>query len=253
MALSEVLAASAVETLRSRRLRGAQRAAGLVVVTARLIVEGLAEPDAPARTLAFRAQRTARRLLDLHGVDVRWAGPMPVAPAVLVTNHVSYLDPLVIASVAPCIAIAKQESRRWPLIGAGLRALGVVFVRRGNAHSGAVALRRAKRAVERGAMVLNFPEGTTGDGRALAPFCRGIFGLAALAGVPVVPAHLAYDDERVHWFGDQKFLPHYRTLCRTARIHARLRFGAPIAVHAGDDPREIAHRSRAVVAALDHA
>jgi 1-acyl-sn-glycerol-3-phosphate acyltransferase len=250
MAQSEILSAKAAETFGLRELRGARRAMGLVLITAGLVAEGLVEPIALPRALAHRAQRTARRLLDLHGVDVRCADPPPRAPAILVSNHLSYLDPLVIAAVAPCISIAKQETNGWPLIGAGLRALGVVFVRRGDAHSGAVALRRAKRAVESGAMALNFPEGTTGDGSALAPFCRGIFGLAALTGVPVVPAHVSYDDPRVRWFGDEKFVPHYRELSRIARIDARIRFGAPITVQSDDDPRVIADRARGVVATL---
>jgi 1-acyl-sn-glycerol-3-phosphate acyltransferase len=250
MAQSEVISAGAAETQGLRQFRSARRAWGLILTTARLIAEGLGEPVAPPPALALRAQRTARRLLELHGVDVRCAGTMPRAPAVLVSNHLSYLDPLVIASVAPCVSIAKEEASGWPLIGAGLRALGVLFVRRGDAHSGAVALRRAKRALERGAMVLNFPEGTTGDGHSLGPFCRGVFGLAALAGVPVVPAYVSYDDDRILWFGDQKFVPHYRRLSATARMHARIRFGAPIAVEPYDDPRVIANRARAIVAAL---
>jgi lyso-ornithine lipid O-acyltransferase len=231
-------------------LQRARRAAGLVVTTATLVVEGHVDRDASAAAIARRAERTARRLLTIHGVTVTAAGETPRAPAVLVTNHVSYLDPLVVAAVAPCIAIAKGEAERWPLIGAGLRALGVVFVQRGDAHSGAVALRRARRALEGGAIVLNFPEGTTGTGGAVAPFRRGIFGLARMAGVPVVPAHVSYDDDRVPWIGGQAFAPHYWRLSRTARIGARVRFGEPWTVGACDDPGAVAARARAAVIAL---
>ncbi len=229
-------------------LRSARRAAGLFVTTARLIVEGRVELDAPG--LAVRAQRTARALLRVHGVDLRCSGPTPRPPAILVANHISYLDPLVIAAVVPCIAIAKGEVRSWPLFGAGLRALGVVFVRRGDAHSGAVALRRTWRALDRGAMVLNFPEGTTSDGHAVAPFRRGIFGLAAMAGVEVVPAHVSYDDDRVAWFGGQTLAPHYWELSRVASVRARVRFARPIAADASEDPRSVAARVREVVAGL---
>jgi 1-acyl-sn-glycerol-3-phosphate acyltransferase len=229
---------------------GARRALGLLLTTARLVVEGRVEHDAPPPALARRAQRTAHTLLAIHGVDVRRKGPLPAPPAVLVTNHVSYLDPLVVAAAAPCIAIAKGEAQSWPLIGSGLRALGVVFVRRGDVHSGAIALRRTWRALDCGAMVLNFPEGTTGDGRAVAPFHRGIFGLAGLAGVPVVPAYIAYDDERVPWFGGQAFAPHYWKLSRAVRVIASVRFGPPIEVGSADDPSDVAARARSVVSAL---
>jgi 1-acyl-sn-glycerol-3-phosphate acyltransferase len=229
-------------------LRSARRAVGLLLTTARLVVEGGVELEAPE--MARRAQRTARTLLAVHGVEVRHSGPAPRPPAILVTNHVSYLDPLVIAAVAPCIAIAKGEVRHWPLFGAGLRALGVVFVRRGDVHSGAIALRRTWRALDRGAMVLNFPEGTTSDGRSIAPFRRGIFGLAGLARVEVVPAHVSYDDDRVPWFGGQTLAPHYWKLSRATGVRARVRFGEPITVRASDDPQAVAAGARAIVAGL---
>jgi lyso-ornithine lipid O-acyltransferase len=233
-----------------RELRGARRVVGLVLTTARLVVEGSVQRDVPVGAVARRAQRTARTLLSIHGVEVRLAGATPGPPAILVTNHVSYLDPLVVAAVAPCISIAKGEARGWPLIGRGLRALGVVFVRRGDVHSGAVALRKAWRALDSGAMVLNFPEGTTSDGRTVAPFQGGIFGLAGMAGVAVVPAHISYDDDRVPWSGGQTFAPHYWRLSRAARLRASVRFGEPIAVDASDDPRAVAARARAIVAGL---
>lgn len=232
----------------SAELRSARRTVELLVTTARLAVEARVELDAAG--LAGRAQRTARALLSAHGVEIACTGPLPTAPAIMVTNHVSYLDPLVIAALAPCIAVAKGEIRGWPLFGAGLRALGVVFVRRGDVHSGAVALRRLWRALDRGAMVLNFPEGTTSDGRDVGPFHRGVFGLAAMAGVQIVPGSVSYDDDRVPWFGGETLAPHYRRLSRASGLRARIRFGEPIIVQRSDDPREMAAHARDVVVAL---
>jgi 1-acyl-sn-glycerol-3-phosphate acyltransferase len=244
------LAARGAREMGSRELRGVRRALGLALTTAQLVVEGRIEHDLPAPAIARRAQRTARTLLELHGVDVHSAGSVPAPPAILVSNHVSYLDPLVFASVAPCLAIAKGETQGWPLLGPGLRALGVVFVRRGDPHSGAIALRQACRALDCGAMVLNFPEGTTSDGRAVARFQRGIFGLARIARVSVVPACVSYDDDRIAWFGGQAFAPHYWRLSRAARTVVRVVFGEPITVNESDDPGIIAARARTVVTSL---
>jgi len=163
---------------------------------------------------------------------------------------VSYLDPLVVSSVAPCISIAKDETESWPLIGRGLRSLGVLFVRRGDAYSGARALRRARRALGQGAIVLNFPEGTTSDGRTVGPFRRGIFGLARLAGVPIVPLHVAYDHPGVPWYGGQTLAPHYLRLARVPRVEARVRFAAPVFAAPSEDPFMTAARTREIVSAL---
>jgi 1-acyl-sn-glycerol-3-phosphate acyltransferase len=226
------------------------RAFGFAGAVTRAVIEDGFEPTPSARGLARRAMRTAGTILRVHGVDVRASGPKPQGPCVVVANHVSYLDPLVVCAVVPCIAIAKGETRAWPLIGRGLAALGVVFVQRGDVTSGAVALRRAGRALSQGAAVLNFPEGTTSDGRELNPFRRGIFGLARIARVPIVPARVAYDDNRVPWFGGQTFAPHYWRLAGVERVGALVRFAPPLAAENGEDADALARRAHAAIDAL---
>ncbi|HEY3819298.1 MAG TPA: lysophospholipid acyltransferase family protein [Polyangiaceae bacterium] len=226
------------------------RAIGLAGAVTRLVVEAEMEPRVTACHLARRAMRTARTILHVHGVDVVARGPEPRGACVIVANHLSYIDPLVVAAVTPCVAIAKGETRGWPLIGRGLAALGVIFVQRGDPYSGATALRAAHRAVREGATVLNFPEGTTSDGRDVGPFRRGIFGLAFLAGVPVVPARVSYDDERVPWFGGQTFAPHYWRLAGAERVGARVSFGAAIQPRAHERADDLARRARDAITEL---
>jgi 1-acyl-sn-glycerol-3-phosphate acyltransferase len=123
-------------------------------------------------------------------------------------------------------------------------------VKRGDARSGALVLRGALRALRRGTAVLNFPEGTTSDGASVGPFRPGVFGLARLAGVPVVPARIMYDDTRVHWFGGTAFAPHYARLGRIPALTATIDFGRPIPVGPEDDPAAVASVARDVVASL---
>jgi 1-acyl-sn-glycerol-3-phosphate acyltransferase len=105
----------------------------------------------------------------------------------------------------------------------------VVFVRRGDAWSGARALRHGLRALTAGVSVLGFPEGTTTYGDTVLPFKRGLFGLARLAGVPVVPIALRYSEPEVCWVGDEWFLPHYvRTAMRPITM-VDITIGQPIA------------------------
>jgi 1-acyl-sn-glycerol-3-phosphate acyltransferase len=246
--------AAAVGAPPEERIRAAVRAFGLAAIVARLVVVARAVGAPSPGAFAERAQRTARAILALHGVDVRTSGCPPAGPVILVANHVSYLDPLVVSSVVPCISIAKGETAQWPLIGRGLQALGVVFVRRGDAHNGAVALRRAWRALRAGAPVLNFPEGTTSDGRDVGSFRRGCFGLARLAGVPVVPTRIVYEDERVPWYGGQTFMPHYWRVARVPSVVARVCFGEALSARevaaAVDRDEAFACLARAAVAAL---
>jgi 1-acyl-sn-glycerol-3-phosphate acyltransferase len=227
----------------------ARRSAALVKTIGRMIIEASLRESSPIE-FADRAQRTARAILKSHGVEVRRIGNAAGGPSLIVSNHVSYLDALVVASLIPCIAIAKAETAQWPLFGAGLRALGVLFVVRDDVASGAVALRNALRALGRGASVLNFPEGTTTNGSEIGMFRRGSFGLARLAGVPIVPVRITYDDDRVPWFGGQEFGPHYLRLARSPGVVARAHFGEPMVVSGADDPADLAARARGIVSAL---
>jgi 1-acyl-sn-glycerol-3-phosphate acyltransferase len=222
------------------------RCVTLVTAIRGAVAEAAHRPSSPAE-FAARAQRTARIILGSHGVAVRGVGPIPQVPCLVVSNHVSYLDALVIASLIPCIAIAKAETSRWPLFGAGLRALGVVFVARSDPASGAVALRTALRVLRNGGSVLNFPEGTTTDGRAVGAFRRGSFGLARLARVPIVPARIVYDDDRVPWFGGQKFGPHYARLARVPLVTTLVRFGEALMPNGSDDAADLAIRARGII------
>jgi 1-acyl-sn-glycerol-3-phosphate acyltransferase len=234
----------------SPSLRAVRRSASLVGIIGRLLTSASAEGPVQPDVHAERAARTARTILRVHGVDVRTSGPVPEGPFVVVSNHVSYLDPLLVSSVVPCISIAKGETSAWPLVGPGLRALGVVFVRRGDPHSGAQALRHAWRALRSRVSVLNFPEGTTSDGHSVGPFQRGVFGLAALADTPILPVRIAFEDERVPWFGGATFAPHYWKLAGVERVTAQVRIGPAIGARRGDDARALARRVRDIVASL---
>ena len=86
------------------------------------------------RTIGVRMGTRMRLHVEVHG-------PVPCKPSVLVANHMSYLDPIAIGSVLPLSAVAKSEITRWPAVGLAIEELGVVFVRRGDAMSGALALR----------------------------------------------------------------------------------------------------------------
>lgn len=203
-----------------------------------------------ARERALLLRDAARRVLELHGVRVEAAGPLPLGPAMLVANHVSWLDPLVVAGLLPCAPVSKMEVARWPVVGAIARELGVVFVSRGDARAGAVALRAAGEALARGVNVLNFPEGTTTDGHEVLPFRAGMFGLAVRLGIPVVPLAIRYDPASLAWVADQTFLPHYLAFAARRRARVRVRLGTPVVPRPDERSTELARTTHAAVTRL---
>jgi 1-acyl-sn-glycerol-3-phosphate acyltransferase len=197
-----------------------------------------------ARERALVLRDASRRVLDLHGLAVEATGAIPLGPALLVSNHLSWLDPLVVSSLLPCVPVSKLDVASWPLLGNLARELGVVFVSRGDAGSGARALFAAGAALGQGLCVLNFPEGTTTRGETVLPFRTGMFGLARRAGVPVVPLTIRYEPASLAWVGDATFLPHYLAFAGRRSARAVVRIGAPVPVAPGRTARDVAQTTR---------
>jgi 1-acyl-sn-glycerol-3-phosphate acyltransferase len=194
---------------------------------------------------------TCRMVCERHGFAVEVEGRLPSGTALLVANHLSYIDPVVIGSLIPCAPLAKAELADWPVVGTGARTLGVLFVKRGDVLSGARALRAALRCLREGTSVLGFPEGTTARDR-LLPFRRGLFGAARIAGVPIVPLALSYDHPAAAWVGDEWFLPHYLRTAMRPVTRAFVRVGDAIDPRCvgGGEPAALAAHTRAQIAAL---
>jgi len=188
--------------------------------------------------------RAFGELCRIHRIEVSVWGRPPAGPAVLAANHLSYLDPVIVASQVACIPISKAEVSTWPLIGTGARAVGIIFVQRERWDSRVTALRSAIRALESGCRVLNFPEGTTTDGSLLLPFQRGIFGAAQHTGCPIVPTTLQFEDPEMCWTGDATFAPHYWKTAGKERIRASIHFGPALAPNMCSSPEELAMLTR---------
>ena len=168
-------------------------------------------------------------------------------PVLLVSNHVSVLDPPFVGGAAPrpLYFMAKEELFRIPLLGRLIRALNARPVRRDGSDTR--ALKAALAQLEEGHALLVFPEGTRGEeGRPLREGKAGVGMLAVLSGAPVVPVYVS---------GTGAALPRGRSLPRSTRV--RVTFGPPLTFkmqgkrdgrggkRAGDDGRKEAYREAA--------
>ncbi|MEV0805826.1 lysophospholipid acyltransferase family protein [Micromonospora sp. NPDC050200] len=153
-------------------------------------------PPAPgAAAVRGWARATARAL----GVRLEVRGRPPRRRALLVANHVSWLDVLALLAVAPARMLAKREVRAWPLVGLLARAAGALFVDRARPRELPATVARIAGALRAGDPVAVFPEGTTwcgtptaGDCRPVRGFRPAVFQAAIDAGVPVVPLRVGY-------------------------------------------------------------
>ena len=166
-------------------------------------------------------------------------------PVLLVSNHVSMLDPPLIGGVAPrqLSFLAKAELFKIPLLGGLIRRLGAQPLRREGPDTG--ALRAALRVLRGGGVLLVFPEGTRGEEGALGPAKPGAGMLAVLAGAPVIPVYVG---------GSGRAWPRGRRFPRPANV--TVTFGPPLPVRTGgmanrkDDYEAVSRQMMAAIADL---
>lgn len=135
----------------------------------------------------------SRDMLRIMGVQLEVRGQAPTTgPCLVVSNHISWLDILVINAAQPVRFVSKADVLRWPLIGQLVAGAGTLFIERESRRD---ALRMVQLMAERlqaGDRVAVFPEGTTGDGRGLLPFHPNLLQSAIVADAPIVPVALRY-------------------------------------------------------------
>ena len=207
----------------------------------------------PAR--ARWAQRWGRRYLRVFGLEVETTGEPPPA-GLLVSNHLSYADILVLGAAQPLVFVAKRELRGWPGIGWVTRCAGTIFVNRNRPRDVRRVIGAFPPVVAAGVVVAFFPEGTSCDGRTVLPFHSSLLAPAVRHGWPVTPAWIEYavdagdgDATReVCWWGDAAFAGHFWAFLSKRRIRARVTYGAP--QPPGSDRKRLAQQLRAQVCSL---
>ena len=113
-------------------------------------------------------------------------------PVLYVSNHVSWVDALIIQAVQPSVFVAKDEVRGWPVLGAIASKCGVIFVKRSSITSTRQMVNEVVRALSNDFCVAGFPEGTTSIGLEVNPFYSNLFEASILADAQVLPIALRY-------------------------------------------------------------
>jgi len=185
------------------------------------------------------------------GARARVAGTPLRHDVVFVSNHLSWIDILLLAGETGAAFVAKAELQASPMVGwlAGLNH--TLFVDRADRLGIADQVERLRGALARPWPIVIFPEGTTGNGETLLPFKPALLGALAPPppGLCVQPVRIDYGAARDLIWGDETGLTHaLRVLRRPGRFHPTLRFGEPFLPHG--HRKTIAAQAHAAVAAL---
>ena len=194
----------------------------------------------------------ARLTMRSMGIRSTVEGPLPTR-GLIVANHLSYLDIVILSAAVPCFFVAKAEIGGWLFFGKAARSGGTIFLDRGSRLSALSVTRQIAERLPLPVPVLFFPEGTTTDGSQMLRFRSRLFEPAVLALAPVSAASIRYvlsdgtPERELCWYGDLTFLPHLWKTLGTAGFSAQVHFGQP---RTYPDRRTAADSTRAEVEAM---
>ena len=244
------------------QLRAAVRLVAIAALTAALWAVWLAGAVALAasrdarRRWRYRSMRAwARGITRIACIEVAVEGRVPRPPYLLVANHLSYVDIIVLSSLVDGCYVSRGDVASWPVVGLLCRSMRVIFVDRSRRADVQRVSRLMEERLAEGEGVIFFPEGTSSAGDRVGAFKPSLFDCAVRSRAPVHYAALGYETGpadppaylSVCWWGDMTFMPHLFALLGVARFRATVRFGeTPIA---GDDRKELAETLWAAVGA----
>jgi 1-acyl-sn-glycerol-3-phosphate acyltransferase len=198
------------------------------------------------------SQQSAKAVM--AGVGIRYhVEGTPPTHGLVVCNHLSYLDVLILSAAMPCFFVAKMEIVGWPIFGKMARSNGTIFLDRNSRES---AMSVADQMVERLKLkipVLLFPEGTSTDGSQVIPFHPRLIDPATSTGTQITTAAVRYviedgtPERELCWYGDESFTTHLLKVLGVAGFSAKVRFGQP---QFYPDRRTAADSTRAEIAKM---
>ncbi|MEX0661691.1 MAG: 1-acyl-sn-glycerol-3-phosphate acyltransferase [Balneolaceae bacterium] len=174
--------------------------------------------------------KTSAKILS---INVETKGDIPQPPFLLVSNHLSYVDIIILFSVLKTTFVAKLEVASWPVLGFIAKTIGIVFIDRKRKRD----VKRVNKVIseqinERQGITI-FPEGTTSPGASVLKFRAPLLEHAAAESIEVsycaINYELASSDEPVHttvcWWGDVSMFDHLFNLAKQKNINATITFG----------------------------
>lgn len=160
------------------------------------------------------------------GFNIKITGQLPQGgQCLIVSNHVSWIDILVLSTVAPVSFVAKREVASWPFFGWLAKLQRTVFVDRERRHSTKHSRTEMEERLAAGDRLVLFPEGTSHDGASVLPFKSSFFAAATATEIAIVPVTLAYAQNwslpmtrrnrpRFAWYAEMDLIPHlWEALC----------------------------------------
>ncbi len=172
----------------------------------------------------------------------------------VVANHVSYVDILVLSSLSPLVFITSVEMKHTPLLGRLAVWGGSLFVERRRPHGLKQEIDEISQVLAHGFSVVLFPEGTTSNGDRVHPFKRALFDAAVSADVDVLPLCVRYtaidgaplsqeNRDELFYYGGARFSEHFPRFLALRAVEAEVQVLGTIKVQHDLSRKQLAVRA----------
>lgn len=202
-----------------------------------------------------RERKDALKLLWLQWVastvrlDVNIEGELPKQRGLVVSNHVSWLDIILIGQYLPGYFVAKSDISGWPVFGFISKQIGTIFIRRGEKKHITETAEKMAYLLRQNRTIFAFPEGTTTNGDDVLHFHASLFQPALQTGAAIHPVAIQYLGEAKNiapFIGDDSLLPHLIKMLSLDKIDVRLSFFPPID-STGKTRHAVSHEARGLI------
>lgn len=150
---------------------------------------------------------------------------------VIIANHMSYVDGIVLGSIFPIVFVSKKEVRSWPVVGLWNILCGTIFIDRQHKQEVGVMVDEMAAKLKQEANILLFPEGTSTNGERMLPFQTVPLAAPLRSRSIIVPTTLAYKSvedrpvspanrDLIYWYGDMDFISHFWKLMALRSVEA---------------------------------
>ncbi|MFM1979654.1 MAG: hypothetical protein RLZ68_919 [Pseudomonadota bacterium] len=181
-----------------------------------------------------RIQAWALALLAHLAIKLVVKGMQQPGPVLLVSNHISWLDIVVIHATGHCRFVSKADVQHWPVVGTLASGSGTLYIERESRRDALRVVHHMAERLQAGDVLAVFPEGTTGDGSTVLPFHANLLQAAIAAQAPVQPLALHFVDGATTaicfdpcYIGDDTLLQSVWRTLRSRDLQAVVHYGTP--------------------------
>ena len=190
-----------------------------------------------------------KRFSAIVKLSITKEGELAEPGALLVSNHISWLDIIVIGQYLPAYFVAKSDILSWPIIGYLSKQGGTIFIRRGDKKNIKATTEKMVWVLKQNSNIIAFPEGTTTRGDEVLGFHASLFQPALLTRSAIQPVALQYQGlakEHAPFIGDDDFIPHLIKILSLDKIEVRICF-LPVIKSSGRDRHSVGVETRDMI------